>query len=178
MRAVLIPAEGNPREIELSVGAEGWREMRELLGGNVEALGLGRDDATAYGYDEAKLVQREVECRYCNGSGHDEDEETQGDPCDECRGRGKVWVEGLPENERATALIYGDKDEARERGKDVTAVAEEFGFFVIDASSGDPREPFIAGPIIVRGFNPRTGHDGPIPDDLAEELLAGAEAGR
>lgn len=57
-------------------------------------------------------------------------------------------VDGI-ENERATTMVYGDKEEARQRGEQQMAEYKAAGFFVIDASTGDPREPFIAGNVVL-----------------------------
>lgn len=163
MRAVLIPAEGDPRAFDFDGSALPLRHLLDCR--TIEALSVGRDDATAYGDEEAKLVSRTVPCA-CVA---DEANRTPG--CDDCRGSGTRTVEGLPENSVATALIYGEKQTARERGDAVLDGYRRMGFEVIDATGSDPREPFIAGDVVVCGFDPQTGNHQPIPDDLAASIL-------
>lgn len=170
MRAILLPAEEPAREVELPDDSQ-YEKLRELVGGDIEALAVGgRDDATAYGFEEAKLVNRRA-CPACGTS------LSNANVCRQCGVIPKEdvrWVEGLAENDAATALVYGEKEAARERGRHFKAMAEEHGVAVIDIGQDDPREPYIAGPIVVCGFNWRTGENRPIPDDLADELLKGA----
>jgi hypothetical protein len=130
MKAVLLRETG---EVE-TVHVEGLESLQEFVGGYIEAMSVGRDDATAYGNDEAKLI-------------------------------------GMEANDRATAFIYGDREEAIEREKVARKEWEARGFAVIDASLDDPREPYIAGPVVVTGFDPQTGETTPIPEDLADTLL-------
>jgi hypothetical protein len=172
MRAVLIPETAEPvREVELPE-AEGasLAALQELVGGHIEALsGRWPVGVTAYGNDEAKFVN--TPCDTCGGDGKDYDaagERT--DPCRDCHGSG--YVEGMAENVRATALIYGDKAEARKREAEMKAQYEAMGVSVIDATSGDPREPFIAGPIVVTGFDPNTGETVELGESVASWLIA------
>lgn len=133
MRAVLIPAEGDPREVDVADGADHYQAVRDLIGGPIEGLGVGREDAHAFGHDEAKLIN-------------------------------------LPANSVASALIYGEKEAARERGRDALARYAEMGFEIIDGTGDDPREPFIAGDVLVLGIDD-AGASTAIPDDLAASIL-------
>jgi hypothetical protein len=86
-------------------------------------------------------------------------------------GNDEAKLIGLEENPRATALVYGDKGEARKREAAQKAEWEERGFAVIDAGMDSGYdEPCIAGPIVVVGSN-EEGETLPIPDALATMLL-------
>lgn len=131
MRAVLIPERGDPREVQVG----GYEDLRECVGGWVESLPIpGRNDAVAFGNEEAKLI-------------------------------------GMEENERATRLLIGDKAAMRRRMEADRAAYEERGVAVVTVGWDDPREPYIAGPVVVVGFDPDRGENLPIPDDLAAGLL-------
>jgi hypothetical protein len=87
-------------------------------------------------------------------------------------GNDEAKLIGMDVNHRATALVYGDKDEARKREADAKAEWEDRGFAVIDASmdGGQYDEPCIAGPLVVVGSN-EEGETLPIPAALATMLL-------
>lgn len=138
MRGVLIREDGSTEEVQ----PNGYDDLRELVDGRyIESLGVGRDDAVAYGDEEAKLVNEPVE------------------------------------NELATRLVYGNKDDARRRGELAQQEYRNAGFEIINHDTGDSREPFIAGNVVVVGFDHRTGDDRDIPDDLATLLLASTPTG-
>lgn len=171
MRAVLIPAEGDPRDVELP-DSDRLDTLRELVGGPIEGLSVGRDDATAFGNDEAKLLSREVPCEACDGAGVAEPGAGLSDPCPTCEGRCTTSVEGLAPNPVASALIYGEQEAARERGEAAMDEYRAMGFEVITSPMhDDPREPYIAGDVVVTGFEPLTGNTAAIPDDLAASIL-------
>lgn len=135
IRAVLIPVEGEPREVALPE-RDGLERLQQLVEGDIEAIDVGREDATAYGNDEAKLVNMEL-------------------------------------NRRATDLVFPDPAGFRRRSSETKAAYEAAGYAVIEASPPDPRfrEPFVAGPLVVCGFDPYTGENRSIPDNLAAQLL-------
>lgn len=86
-------------------------------------------------------------------------------------GNDEAKLIGLDANYRATAMVYGeDHDEAVQREAAAKAEWEARGFAVIDAGTGDPREPYIAGPIVVTGVSAE-GDTLPCPADLVDELV-------
>ena len=141
MKAILI----NPNEGPKVVNYNGYDELAALVGGGmIEGLSIGRRDAHAFGNDEAKIINHQLE----DGT----------------------WVEGMPENVLATKLIYGNKEDARIAGAEQIAEFESMGFAIIDATGNDPREPFIAGPIVICGVDPDTGESLDVPEALVWQL--------
>lgn len=90
----------------------------------------------------------------------------------------KILQPPMPPNDRATELVYGDPKEAYRRGEEFKAAASAAGVAVIEADPpGLPILPFVAGPIVVCGFDPNTGDNLAIPDDVAELILAMEDPG-
>jgi hypothetical protein len=128
---------------ELVEMPDSLEEFQRRCKGMISAIRLreDRDDAVCYGNDESKLV-------------------------------------GMKENTLATLLVYGEIDhDTYERDKrDHRAVLEEHGIAVIDATDFAPeevraKEPYVAGPVLIVGVNPRTGNNRDVPEDLVERIV-------
>ncbi len=137
MRAVLVPPRGKPEAIELPEGDDGKHldALQAAVGGMIEVLDLGRDDATAFGHEEAKIVNRQV----CDSCGRDWESVGSAGGRELCKHCGSFlpgWVEGLEFNQRATDLVYGPGGaEARQQRKQHTLDKyREAGWEIIDAS--------------------------------------------
>jgi hypothetical protein len=141
MRAVMIPPDSPPCEVELSddQGAS-WAFVGELVGGPIEPLPLREwPGATMLGNEQAKVV---------NPPG--------------------------AFNPLATSLVFGDAEEAR-AALDRFRYLQAEGFPIVVVETGDPREPYIAGTVVVLGFDARRGEHLSIPSDLAATLLGEKE---
>jgi hypothetical protein len=175
MRAILIPAEAPPvMEVQLPDDSQ-YDELVKLVGGYIEALPVS-DGSTAYANEEAKIINRPV-CPAC-GLTLPALGLMVSDVSNVCRQCGLIprgdvrWEEGLASNPVASDLIYGPEATRKERQEAALAEVRESGVFVVDATTGDPREPYIAGPVVVCGFDPAVGENRPIPGELAAVLLA------
>lgn len=84
----------------------------------------------------------------------------------------KIIEPPMPPNARATYLVYGDPQEAYRRGEAMKAEYEAAGIAVIEVDLPDqPVLPYIAGPIVVCGFDANAGENADVPDDVAEFIL-------
>lgn len=156
-QALLLDPNRDPELIPLPVGYEALR--RAVTGndtGYIEAIdpGLG-PEVTAYGDEEAKLVQ--VAHKACAGKG-----------CDECD---HGVVQGLDLNPLASRIVYGDPETAADRRQHSLEAMKAAGVNVIDASTGDPREPYIAGPLLLTGFDPRSGENRGIDQQTVARVM-------
>lgn len=143
MKAVLIPHNGPPELVEQN----GLSDMQELVGGFIESLSIGLEDANAWGHDEAKMVNYEMP----DGS----------------------WREGMPENKLATQIVYGDKVEAKLRADEQMAAYREMGMEVVEMPQIEGYdEPCVAGPILITGLDRTTGETTEVPDYVIERLVS------